>query len=39
MSHIRSHIGQHLEILADKAMFGAIPLLAIFMAVALIKIG
>ena len=39
MSHIRTHIGQQLEILADKALFGAIPFLAIFMAIALIKVG
>jgi len=39
MSHFRTHIGQQLETLADKALFGAIPLLAIFMAVALIRVG
>lgn len=39
MSHIRTHIGQQLEILADKALFGVVPLLAIFMAVALIRVG
>jgi hypothetical protein len=39
MSHIRTHIGQQLEVLADKVLLGAIPLLAIFMAVALIKVG
>jgi hypothetical protein len=39
MSHIRTHIGQQLEILVDKALFVSIPLLAIFMAVALIRVG
>lgn len=39
MTQYRSQIGQALEILADKALFASIPFVALFMAVALIRVG
>lgn len=39
MTQFRSHIGQTLEALADKALFASIPFVALFMAVALIRVG
>jgi len=38
MSHFRS-IARQLEILADGAVFASIPFVAVFMALALIKLG
>jgi hypothetical protein len=39
MTQYRAQIGQALEILADKALFASIPFVALFMAVALIRVG
>jgi hypothetical protein len=39
MTQYRTQIGQALEVLADKALFASIPFLAVFMAVALIRVG
>ena len=39
MTQNRPQIGQALELLADKALFASIPFLAVFMAVALIRVG
>ena len=39
MTQSHTPIGQALEILADKALFASIPFVALFMAVALIRVG
>lgn len=39
MTQYRTPLGQALETLADKALFASIPFVALFMAVALIRVG
>ena len=39
MTQSHTPIGQILEVLADKALFASIPFVALFMAVALIRVG
>jgi hypothetical protein len=39
MTQSHTPIGQYLEVLADKALFASIPFVALFMAVALIRVG
>jgi phosphatidylglycerophosphate synthase len=39
MTQHQTQIGQILESLADKALFASIPFVALFMAVALIRVG
>jgi hypothetical protein len=39
MSPLRIQIGQHIEALADRVVLATVPALAVFMALALIRIG
>jgi hypothetical protein len=39
MSPFRTEIGRHIEALADRVVLATVPALAVFMALAMIRIG